>query len=346
MAGVIDLVSSDDEENPGTQEGDKAPLVAEPLVSLTPGGSVDGSGGGGSSSLFHSSSGVIKNGNPEGGVNGRIPKGKGTIRAADDGSGGTELSPPPALMITSPIDGAGGSQDLEPANPHCDTVELQREPPSVHPITGPETERKLRQNLERGKSLLTASGSQAVNTGSSFRDPDVCRHFWRAGDYNAPAPRRQRPAQGSMDHVRVHPKFLHSNATSHKWALGAIAELLDNAIDEIENGATYVRVDKITNPRDGNPALLIQDDGGGMGPEGIRQCMSLGYSRKNTNTTIGQCKWVSFSFVSYIRWRTNDARICTQKILIKCTQKILIKCIQENTDLLYSEKYGSHVFKS
>ncbi|KAL6884603.1 hypothetical protein ACP4OV_010539 [Aristida adscensionis] len=24
-----------------------------------------------------------------------------------------------------------------------------------------------------------------------------------------------------MDHVRVHPKFLHSNATSHKWALGA-----------------------------------------------------------------------------------------------------------------------------
>lgn len=25
---------------------------------------------------------------------------------------------------------------------------------------------------------------------------------------------------GGMDHVRVHPKFLHSNATSHKWALG------------------------------------------------------------------------------------------------------------------------------
>lgn len=23
-----------------------------------------------------------------------------------------------------------------------------------------------------------------------------------------------------LDHVRVHPKFLHSNATSHKWALG------------------------------------------------------------------------------------------------------------------------------
>jgi hypothetical protein len=34
--------------------------------------------------------------------------------------------------------------------------------------------------------------------------------------------------------------------------------------------------------------LDTADDGGGMGPEGIRQCMSLGYSRKNTNTTIGQ----------------------------------------------------------
>ncbi|KAJ0542789.1 hypothetical protein HanHA89_Chr09g0343641 [Helianthus annuus] len=35
-----------------------------------------------------------------------------------------------------------------------------------------------------------------------------------------------------LEHARVHPKFLHSNATSHKWAFGAIAELLDNAVDE------------------------------------------------------------------------------------------------------------------
>lgn len=25
---------------------------------------------------------------------------------------------------------------------------------------------------------------------------------------------------GSLEHARVHPKFLHSNATSHKWAFG------------------------------------------------------------------------------------------------------------------------------
>lgn len=91
-----------------------------------------------------------------------------------------------------------------------------------------------------------------------------------------------------MDHICVHPKFLHLNATSHKWAIGAIAELLDNAVDEVQNGASFVSVDKIVNPRDGCPALLVQDDGGGMAPDTMRACMSLGYSRKNTNTTIGQ----------------------------------------------------------
>ncbi|XP_050259339.1 protein MICRORCHIDIA 6 isoform X2 [Quercus robur] len=82
--------------------------------------------------------------------------------------------------------------------------------------------------------------------------------------------------------------FLHSNATSHKWAFGAVAELLDNAVDEIQNGATFVIVDKITNPKDGNPALLIQDDGGGMNPEAMRRCMSFGFSDKKSKSAIGQ----------------------------------------------------------
>ncbi|KAM0057747.1 hypothetical protein Hdeb2414_s0005g00161981 [Helianthus debilis subsp. tardiflorus] len=45
-----------------------------------------------------------------------------------------------------------------------------------------------------------------------------------------------------MDHVRVHPRFLHSNATSHKWVLGAFAELLDNSLDEFCNGGTGLRM--------------------------------------------------------------------------------------------------------
>ncbi|KAE9467410.1 hypothetical protein C3L33_00678, partial [Rhododendron williamsianum] len=68
----------------------------------------------------------------------------------------------------------------------------------------------------------------------------------------------------------------------------AIAELLDNAVDEIQNEATFVNVDKTSNPRDGNPALLIQDDGGGMDPEAMRHCLSFGFSDKKSKSAIGQ----------------------------------------------------------
>eukprot|EP00249_Psilotum_nudum_P016985 c26093_g1_i1 orf=1048-3555(+) len=116
----------------------------------------------------------------------------------------------------------------------------------------------------------------------------VSKQFWKAGDYDSDQA-RQRIVVGGMDHVRVHPKFLHSNATSHKWALGAVAELLDNALDEVVNGATFVKVDMIRNPRTGCPMLLIEDDGGGMNPDCMRQCMSLGYSAKSKiANTIGQ----------------------------------------------------------
>ncbi|KAI4327667.1 hypothetical protein L6164_020100 [Bauhinia variegata] len=67
-----------------------------------------------------------------------------------------------------------------------------------------------------------------------------------------------------------------------------IAELLDNAVDEIQNGATFVKVDKLGIMKDNSPALLFLDDGGGMDPEAIRKCMSLGYSSKKSKTTIGQ----------------------------------------------------------
>nr|AAO22768.1 unknown protein [Arabidopsis thaliana] len=120
------------------------------------------------------------------------------------------------------------------------------------------------------------------------RETLECRSFWKAGDYfvipNVVTP----TAPGMLEHARVHPRFLHSNATSHKWAFGAIAELLDNAVDEIQNGATFVKIDKINIVKDNSPALVFQDDGGGMDPAGLRKCMSLGYSSKKSNTTIGQ----------------------------------------------------------
>ncbi|CAK9137579.1 unnamed protein product [Ilex paraguariensis] len=115
----------------------------------------------------------------------------------------------------------------------------------------------------------------------------VCRQFWKAGNYSDGLASKS-TIQNGTSYLHIHPKFLHSNATSHKWAFGAIAELLDNAVDEIRNGATFVIVDKTSNRRNGSPALLIQDDGGGMDPDAMRRCLSFGFSDKKSKSTIGQ----------------------------------------------------------
>ncbi|GMP57527.1 hypothetical protein CsSME_00021581 [Camellia sinensis var. sinensis] len=116
-----------------------------------------------------------------------------------------------------------------------------------------------------------------------------CKQFWKAGDYEGDNGIDSSSFSVGMDHVRVHPRFLHSNATSHKWALGAFAELLDNSLDEVCYGATYVRVDMLINEKDKNKMLLAEDNGGGMTPDKMRWCMSLGYSVKcKMANTIGQ----------------------------------------------------------
>ncbi|XP_057508601.1 protein MICRORCHIDIA 7-like isoform X1 [Actinidia eriantha] len=141
----------------------------------------------------------------------------------------------------------------------------------------------------RSKSSALPSQDEAA----SFPKAGVqtCKQFWKAGDYDGDNNSAGDLVSHSvgMDHVRVHPKFLHSNATSHKWALGAFAELLDNALDEVCNGATCVRVDMLNNEKDKNMMLLVEDNGGGMTPDKMRQCMSLGYSVKSKlANTIGQ----------------------------------------------------------
>ncbi|KAJ1691490.1 hypothetical protein LUZ63_015645 [Rhynchospora breviuscula] len=124
----------------------------------------------------------------------------------------------------------------------------------------------------------------------SASGPDqISRQFWKAGDYTPSLNYAAAPSGGGpQNRMLIHPKFLHSNATSHKWAFGAIAELLDNAVDEVASGASFVKVDKLLNPKDGSFCLLIQDDGGGMGPGSLRRCMGFGYSDKCTGSSIGQ----------------------------------------------------------
>uniref|UniRef100_A0A251VFT8 Putative histidine kinase-like ATPase, C-terminal domain-containing protein n=2 Tax=Helianthus annuus TaxID=4232 RepID=A0A251VFT8_HELAN len=138
-----------------------------------------------------------------------------------------------------------------------------------------------------GSSGTTSAVDQSTPCStSSERGPPICRQFWQAGNYDDNLAPASKTHVGSS-YLHIHPKFLHSNATSHKWAFGAIAELLDNAVDEIRNGATYVMIDKISTPRNGSPALLIQDDGSGMDPEAMRKCMSFGFSDKS-ESAIGK----------------------------------------------------------
>ncbi|TVU34802.1 hypothetical protein EJB05_16654 [Eragrostis curvula] len=135
-----------------------------------------------------------------------------------------------------------------------------------------------------GAGLETTSAGLAVVSA-----PRVCRNFWSAGDYDAAAGKSTRQPQGVQNRMCVHPKFLHSNATSHKWPFGAVAELLDNAVDEVATGgATQIKVDKFIDHRNRSPALLVQDDGGGMDPDSIRRCMSFGFSDKQSGSSIGQ----------------------------------------------------------
>lgn len=138
--------------------------------------------------------------------------------------------------------------------------------------------------LEHGQPPVDDSG---ISFASTICPAPLCRQFWKAGNYDDGL-NSETTLQNGKSYLHVHPMFLHSNATSHKWAFGAIAELIDNAVDEIQNGATFVIVDKTLNPRDQSPALVIQDNGGGMDPEAIRRCMSFGFSDKKSKAAIGQ----------------------------------------------------------
>uniref|UniRef100_A0A0A0LRP9 Morc S5 domain-containing protein n=1 Tax=Cucumis sativus TaxID=3659 RepID=A0A0A0LRP9_CUCSA len=155
----------------------------------------------------------------------------------------------------------------------------------------------------------SAEAGTVQETGTSKANGSACKQFWKAGDYEGAPCSNWESTSGGMDHVRVHPKFLHSNATSHKWALGAFAELLDNSLDEVSSGATHVNIDMLVNKKDRTKMLLIEDNGGGMSPEKMRHCMSLGYSEKTKLAdTIGQ------SFLFHILTDGNGFKTSTMRL--------------------------------
>ena len=103
----------------------------------------------------------------------------------------------------------------------------------------------------------TQHGAAAASSAASSSE---CRQFWQAGNYSSAGASRASSsvlyahagaggAGDGLDRARTHPKFLHSNATSHKWAIGAIAELIDNSYDEMETlGVSVPVIDPRTSP--------------------------------------------------------------------------------------------------
>ncbi|KAI3838049.1 hypothetical protein MKW98_009000 [Papaver atlanticum] len=142
-------------------------------------------------------------------------------------------------------------------------------------------------SVNRAQSSCSSWNQRNYTVISSLPPAPLTRQFWEAGIYKNNRS-SMIASQNGQNHQGVHPKKIHSNATSHKWAFGAIAEMLDNAVDEIQNGATFVIVDKIQTPFVEIPALLIQDDGGGMDPETMRRCMSFDFLDKKSNHSIGK----------------------------------------------------------
>lgn len=124
---------------------------------------------------------------------------------------------------------------------------------------------------------------------TASQPPRRSRQFWHAGEYKSHSASAApgSAATDELDRARVHPKFLHSNATSHKWALGAIAELLDNSVDEIPNGCTFVALD-IESDGDGGHLLSVLDDGGGMDRARLHNMLSFGMSNGTSTCRIGQ----------------------------------------------------------
>eukprot|EP01103_Thecamoeba_quadrilineata_P021521 TRINITY_DN9916_c0_g1_i1.p1 TRINITY_DN9916_c0_g1~~TRINITY_DN9916_c0_g1_i1.p1 ORF type:complete len:758 (-),score=174.92 TRINITY_DN9916_c0_g1_i1:136-2289(-) len=73
----------------------------------------------------------------------------------------------------------------------------------------------------------------------------------------------------------THPKYLHSNSTSHKWVFGAIAELIDNAVDAKAN-----QFHIIAEPEPSPTRLIFQDNGRGMSPKILHKMVSFGHCSK------------------------------------------------------------------
>jgi len=124
------------------------------------------------------------------------------------------------------------------------------------------------------------------------RKPRYTRSFWQATEWAEKQAHSAAgdPATGAVESIKLGPKFVLSNATSHKWALGAMAELLDNSMDA---GARTVDISvrevslMVEERRQPEKCIVVRDDGWGMTANEIKLCLGLGYSMHKNSGSIG-----------------------------------------------------------
>jgi len=117
----------------------------------------------------------------------------------------------------------------------------------------PQKQQQQKQQQQQQQQQQDSSSEAIAAPVPAYQSLD-CRSFWKAGAYDVGPIASKAPAQGlqfrmcllfiflfffcygkcdfdfpifglvwfvgQLEHARVHPKFLHSNATSHKWAFG------------------------------------------------------------------------------------------------------------------------------
>ncbi|KAH3765016.1 MORC family CW-type zinc finger protein 3-like [Pelomyxa schiedti] len=109
--------------------------------------------------------------------------------------------------------------------------------------------------------------------------------------------------QPSSEHsLCAHPSFLESNArTTHRWVLGALAELIDNSVDA---EAAQVHID--WNEEFGQPVILVTDNGHGMTRAEMHGLLQYGHSKTNGEVHIGRFG---------IGFKTGSMRICKDALV-------------------------------
>eukprot|EP00794_Sanderia_malayensis_P000413 gene413-1048_t len=77
----------------------------------------------------------------------------------------------------------------------------------------------------------------------------------------------------------LHPKYLHTNSTSHTWPFSAVAELIDNAYDpDVNASQLFIDLKAFKNPP--NRCLVFTDNGNGMSPNKLYKMLSFGFCEK------------------------------------------------------------------